>query len=81
MAKECVGVIGAGQMGNGIAQVFAQKGYSVKMMDIGEAQLERGMKTITKSCDRLIKKERMTEPEKKELLGNIQVTTDLAAFR
>jgi len=81
MGKLSVGVIGAGQMGNGIAQVFAQKGYSVKMMDIGEAQLERGMKTITKSCDRLVKKERMTEDQKNELLSNIGLTTDLASFK
>lgn len=81
MTKEQIGIIGAGQMGNGIAQVFAQKGYSVRLMDIGEAQLERGLKTITRSCDRLIKKDKMSETEKQELLGRIQPTTDLAALK
>ena len=77
MAVETIGVIGAGQMGNGIAQVFAAKNFKVTMLDISEQALEKGLATITKSCDRLVKKEKMTEDAKSKLLGNIQVTTDM----
>ncbi len=44
-----IGVVGAGQMGNGIAQVFAAKSYQVTMMDVSEAQVEKGLKTIQTS--------------------------------
>ena len=75
-----LGVVGAGQMGNGITQVFAAKGTPVTMVDISEAALEKGLATVTKSCDRLIKKEKMTEAQKLELLGNIKTSTDMQAF-
>lgn len=77
MSTKCIGVIGAGQMGNGITQVFAAKGFSVCMMDVAEVQLEKGMKTIEKSCDRLIKKEKMTAEQKTELISKIQPTTNM----
>lgn len=80
MAVSTIGVVGAGQMGNGIAQVFAAKGTSVTMVDISEAALEKGLATLSKSCDRLIKKEKMTEAGKTELLGRIQTSTDMKAF-
>ncbi|MES9891868.1 MAG: 3-hydroxyacyl-CoA dehydrogenase NAD-binding domain-containing protein, partial [Candidatus Thiodiazotropha sp.] len=72
-----VGVVGAGTMGNGIAQVFAAAGFSVLMHDIDEASLQRGVNAISKSLDRLLNKEKITEPDKKETLTNIQVTTRL----
>ncbi|MCU7801685.1 MAG: 3-hydroxybutyryl-CoA dehydrogenase [Candidatus Thiodiazotropha sp. (ex Lucinoma borealis)] len=72
-----VGVVGAGTMGNGIAQVFAAAGFSVLMHDVDEASLQRGMGTIGKSLDRLLKKEKITEQDKNETLANIQVTTRL----
>ncbi|MCU7875636.1 MAG: 3-hydroxybutyryl-CoA dehydrogenase [Candidatus Thiodiazotropha sp. (ex Lucinoma borealis)] len=72
-----VGVVGAGTMGNGIAQVFAASGFSVLMHDVDEASLQRGMGTIGKSLDRLLKKEKITEQDKNETLANIQVTTRL----
>ncbi|MES9926446.1 MAG: 3-hydroxyacyl-CoA dehydrogenase NAD-binding domain-containing protein, partial [Candidatus Thiodiazotropha endolucinida] len=72
-----VGVVGAGTMGNGIAQVFAAAGFSVLMHDIDEASLQRGMNAIRKSLDRLWNKEKITELDKNETLTNIQVTTQL----
>lgn len=62
---QTVGVIGAGQMGNGIAQVCATKGLSVKLYDLSEAQLEKAEQSIKKSADKLLSKERMTEQEHK----------------
>lgn len=80
MSIQKLGVVGAGQMGNGIAQVFAAKGVPVVMVDISEASLEKGLATITKSCDRLVKKEKMSEDEKAKLLGLVSLSTDMKAF-
>ena len=71
-------IIGAGTMGNGIAQVFAMHKYNVALMDIAQAGLDKGMATISKSLDRLLKKERITEAEKTETLGRITCFTDMA---
>lgn len=73
-----IGVIGAGQMGNGIAQVCADKQLDVVMTDVSAAALEKGIATIAASCDRLIKKAAMTEDHKKALLGRIKTSTQLA---
>ena len=75
-----VGVVGAGTMGNGIAQAFSVAGYEVVMTDVADAALERGLKTIGGSLDRLIKKEKMTEAQKEEVLGRVSVSTDLGAL-
>jgi 3-hydroxybutyryl-CoA dehydrogenase len=72
-----IGVVGAGQMGNGIAQVAAQKGYQVILSDINQDALELALNTIGKNCDRLIKKEKMNADEKAALLNNIKTTTQL----
>lgn len=72
-----VGVVGAGQMGNGIAQIVAAKNISVVLNDINAESLEKAVATITKSCDRLIKKERMTADEKTNLLSNIATSTKM----
>jgi 3-hydroxybutyryl-CoA dehydrogenase len=80
MLPQRVGVLGAGQMGNGIAQVVAQTGIAVTLVDISPAALEKGMHTIASSCDRLIKKEAMTEAAKKELLARIRTATALKEF-
>jgi len=72
-----VAVIGAGTMGNGIAQVFAQSGFSVTMIDISDEFLERGLAAIGKSLDRMVKKEKITENDKKNVLGNIVTSTHL----
>ncbi len=73
-----VGVIGAGQMGNGIAQVVAAKKISVVMMDVSQEGLSKGLATIGASCDRLIKKEIMKPDEKTELLKKIQATSKMS---
>ena len=72
-----VSIIGAGQMGNGIVQVAASCGYTVVMFDISSAALDKGLTTIVGSCDRLIKKNTLTEDAKKTLLSKIQCTTQL----
>ncbi|MBY0554988.1 3-hydroxybutyryl-CoA dehydrogenase [bacterium] len=72
-----IGVIGAGQMGNGITQVAAAQGFEVVMFDIAPASLDKGLGTISGSCDRLIKKGTMTEDQKKTLLSKIKATTNM----
>ena len=76
-----IGVVGAGTMGNGIAQAFAQAGFDVVMSDVAQAALERAMNTISGSYDRLIKKEKMTAEQKAAALARIQTATDLAALK
>ena len=78
MQIETVGVIGAGTMGNGIAQTFATAGLPVIMQDIQEASLQRGMATVEKSLDRLVKRERTTAAAAAEALGRIRPTTATA---
>ena len=77
MEIRSIGVIGAGQMGNGIAQVAAQAGYSVIMNDIKEEFLERGMNTISKNLDRQVKKEKITAAKKNEIMGRIKMSVFL----
>ncbi|MCC1484818.1 3-hydroxyacyl-CoA dehydrogenase family protein [Winogradskyella immobilis] len=74
-----VAVIGAGTMGNGIAHTFAQSGFKVQLIDISEASLKRGIDTITRNLDRMVAKERITEADKVETLGNITTFTDITA--
>ena len=76
MAINKVFVIGAGTMGNGIAQVSAQAGYNVIMSDIKEEFVQKGMDTISKSLDRGVKKGTMTEAQKAEIMARIKTTTD-----
>lgn len=70
-------VIGAGTMGNGIAHVFAQKGYSVALCDVSQDALDRALATISKNLDRQIKKELIDEATKNECLNHIQTFTDM----
>ena len=77
MAIEKVAVIGAGTMGNGITQVFAQHGYQVLMIDIKKEFVERGMRAVDKSLSRLLKKEKITEEEKGRILGRITTSTKI----
>ncbi|MCH8535555.1 MAG: 3-hydroxybutyryl-CoA dehydrogenase [Flavobacteriaceae bacterium] len=70
-------VIGAGTMGNGIAHTFAQFGYQVSLVDISQESLERGVATITKNLDRMLAKEKISEADKNNTLGNISTFTDL----
>ena len=71
-----IAVIGAGTMGNGIARTFAQSGFKVNLIDISEASLERGLATISKNLDRMVAKEKITENDKAETLGNITTYTN-----
>ena len=73
-----VSVIGAGQMGNGIAHVFAQKGFKVTLIGRSADQLEKAIATIGKNFDRQITKGTITEADKKNALENITSQTDLA---
>ena len=73
-----VSVIGAGQMGNGIAHVFAQAGFKVTLIDVSAAQLEKAVATIGKNFDRQINKGTITEADKKNALNNITSQTELA---
>jgi 3-hydroxybutyryl-CoA dehydrogenase len=81
MAIQSIGIIGAGTMGNGIAQACAVSGLNVVMVDISDAAVEKGLATIAASLDRLIKKEKMTEAEKTAALARIQTSTDYKAFQ
>ena len=74
---DTIGVIGAGTMGNGIAQTAAGSGFDVVLCDIDQAFLDRGMQNIGKSLDRFVKKETITEEQKGEVLGRIKTTTSL----
>jgi 3-hydroxybutyryl-CoA dehydrogenase len=76
MAINKVFVIGAGQMGNGIAQVSAQAGYDVTMSDIKEEFIQKGMATIDKSLGRLVKKGTINESDKAAILARIKTTVD-----
>lgn len=77
MEIKTVAVIGAGTMGNGIAQVVAHAGYNVIMTDIKEEFLSKGLSTISGSLDRLIKKGTLQEAEKTAILGRIKTSLDL----
>ncbi|MBI6120595.1 3-hydroxyacyl-CoA dehydrogenase family protein [Salegentibacter maritimus] len=73
-----IAVIGAGTMGNGIAHTFAQFGYMVKLIDISEENLNKGMKTISGNLDRMVSKEKISEVTKEATLNNITTFTDIA---
>ena len=75
MSIQCAGIIGAGTMGNGIAQACAVAGISVVMTDINEAAVAKGLATISGSIDRLIKKEKMTTEQKAKAMALIQGST------
>ncbi len=70
-------VIGSGTMGNGIAHVFAQFGYSVNLVDISEAALQKALATIAKNIDRQVAKGTVTEADKAATLANIKTFTKL----
>ena len=75
-----IGVVGAGTMGNGITQVFAVAGREVVMMDVGEAQVQRGLATISASLDRLIKKDKMSAADKAAAMARISTATSTSAL-
>jgi 3-hydroxybutyryl-CoA dehydrogenase len=75
MSIQTVGIIGAGTMGNGIAQACAVSGVNVVMLDISDAAVGKGIATISGSLDRLIKKEKITEDDKAAALARIKGST------
>ena len=77
MSIQSIGVIGAGQMGNGIAHVFAQAGFRVLMQDITEAFAAKGLATIDKNLQRGVDKGKMSAEEKAAVLGRVKLTTRL----
>ncbi len=75
-----IGVIGAGLMGNGIAQMSAVAGCDVVMVDVSDGALERGLETVASSLERLVKKEKLTAAARTAALGRIHGTTHYAAL-
>lgn len=78
MNIRCVSVIGAGQMGSGIAQVAAQSGLQVTLVDVDETRVNKGFQTIQKHLGRQVEKGRLTEKQMEEILGGLRPMTDLA---
>jgi 3-hydroxybutyryl-CoA dehydrogenase len=78
MEIRTIGIVGAGTMGNGIAQAFAASGYPVLLTDVAAAQLERAVKTIDGSLERLVKREKLSVTEKAAVIGRVRTTTNLS---
>jgi 3-hydroxybutyryl-CoA dehydrogenase len=78
MAIQTVGVIGAGQMGNGIAHVLSQSGYSVLLNDVNQDALERAIERVRKNMDRQLRSGKISEDEINAAIGRIKTTLDLA---
>jgi len=76
-----IAVIGAGQMGNGIAHVFAQAGFDVVMIDVAQQALDKGRDTIAKNLDRQVRKSTITESEKTTILGRVSTATSTDAVK
>ncbi len=72
-----IAVIGAGTMGNGIAHVFAQNGFTVQLIDLNEAQLEKAVATISKNLDRQVAKGTLTEEQKAQTLSNLTTSNSI----
>ena len=79
--SEIIGVIGAGTMGNGIAQTAANAGFDVVMCDVKQEFVDRGLANISKSLDRFVKKETVTEDQKNQVLGRIKTTTNFEELK
>lgn len=76
-----IGVIGSGQMGNGIAHVAAQNGFKVILNDIDQSRLQNALATISSNLDRMVAKEKITRDQKDTTISNIQITTDLTQMK
>jgi 3-hydroxybutyryl-CoA dehydrogenase len=77
MDVKTIMVIGAGQMGNGIAQVAAQAGYTTYMSDISQELVDKGMAAISRNLDRMVKKEKISSSDKEQILSRITPVIDL----
>ncbi len=80
MDIKTIGVIGAGQMGNGIAHVCALAGYDVRLLDIGQEQIDKAMATIARNMDRQIRRKLISEDDKGKALARIKTGLDYALF-
>ena len=80
MNIETIGVIGAGMMGNGIAQACASSGIAVTMVDVNDAAVERGRAAIAASLERLVKKEKITAEDMTNAIARVRGTTDYQAL-
>ena len=74
---ETVGVIGAGTMGNGIAQVFAQAGFAVRLVDVARPMLDRARASIEKSLAKFVEKGRLSATDRDAALARLATATDL----
>ncbi|MBF4554453.1 MAG: 3-hydroxybutyryl-CoA dehydrogenase [Pseudomonadales bacterium] len=81
MNLQNIGVIGAGTMGNGIAQVCAQAGFNVTLLDISESALQKALATVGKNLDRQIAKDTLTEAQKLAILERIGTSTDYSRLQ
>ena len=81
MNSQHIGVIGAGTMGNGIAQACAVSGLDVTMIDVTDAALERGVKTVAGSLERLVKKDKLSAADRDAALARIHTSTDYASIK
>lgn len=80
MSEQRVGVVGAGTMGQGIAQVVAASGFNVRLYDVADEQLTRAKNAIDKGLEKLVAKEKMTAEDKQEALARLSTTTALDAL-
>jgi 3-hydroxybutyryl-CoA dehydrogenase len=76
-----IGVIGAGQMGNGIAHVCAASGFDVKLVDVSQEQLDKALSTMGRNMDRQVKRSLMSEADKQAALGRIETGLDYSLFK
>ncbi|WP_458372916.1 3-hydroxybutyryl-CoA dehydrogenase [Pseudomonas laurylsulfatiphila] len=81
MNLQNIGVIGAGTMGNGIAQVCAMAGFNVTLLDISESALQKAVATVGKNLDRQIAKQTLTPEQKQATLDKIRTSTDYSVLR
>lgn len=81
MNLQNIGVIGAGTMGNGIAQVCAQAGFNVTLLDISESALQKALATVGKNLDRQVAKDTLTEAQKLAILERIGTSTDYSRLQ
>jgi len=77
MEIKTIGVVGAGQMGNGIAQVASQSGFQVVMSDIADSFIQKGLTTISKNLDRMVEKGKISSQKKDEIVGRIKGTVQM----
>ncbi|MCE8023414.1 3-hydroxybutyryl-CoA dehydrogenase [Billgrantia aerodenitrificans] len=81
MTRQAIGVVGAGTMGQGIAQVLVASGFATRLYDVADEQLGRAQAAIDKGLGRLVVKEKLSEAEKAEAMARLETTTSLEALR